>query len=263
VIIRRFEGGLLSGSKEPASIVVTIDGPAGAGKSTVAKLLASSLGFEFLDTGAMYRSVTHAALQQGISLVDTRAIFDLASGLSIELDGSNVRVNGQDVSEAIRSPEVGQSIAAIADNVEVRKLLSQWQRDWAKGRCVVTEGRDQGSEVFDHSPCKIFLVASSEERAKRRQEELAQKGNIIDWQTILEQQNRRDHQDRSRPVGALRKADDAIEFSTDGLTLAEVVEQLEEIVRKQLAGFSWTTPHPPKPHQPVADRQSLPSRESE
>jgi CMP/dCMP kinase len=252
----------LSGSKESVPVVVTIDGPAGAGKSTVAKLLASSLGFDFLDTGAMYRCVTFAALQQGVALDDPQAIFELAKGLSIELDGSNVRLNGRDISDAIRTPEVGQSIAAIADNVLVRQLLSQWQRDWAKGRCVVTEGRDQGSEVFQDSPCKIFLVASSEERAKRRRDELAQKGINIDWQSILDQQNRRDEQDRSRSVGSLRKASDAIEFSTDGLTLAEVLGKLEGIVRAHLRRAARATP--PGSHQPQSSsRQTLPSRDSE
>jgi cytidylate kinase len=244
-------------------VVVTIDGPAGAGKSTVAKLLANSLGFEFLDTGAMYRCVTFAALQRGISLDDSQAIFELAKSLSIELNGSNVCLNGQDISDAIRTPEVGQSIAAIADNVPVRQLLSQWQRDWAKGRCVVTEGRDQGSEVFQDSPCKIFLVASSEERAKRRQDELAQKGIMVDWQAVLDQQNRRDEQDRSRPVGALRKANDAIEVSTDGLALNEVVERLEEIVRAQLRNVSWISSHQPHEPQSTSIRQPLPSRECE
>lgn len=250
----------MSGLQENMPVVVTIDGPAGAGKSTVAKLLADSLGFEFLDTGAMYRSVTLEALRRGIDLDDLQAVFDLAKTLKIELEGSTVRLNGQDVSEAIRSPEVGQSIAAVADNIPIRKLLSQWQRDWAKGRSVVTEGRDQGSEVFSDSPCKIFLVASSEERARRRQEELAQKGIILDWQTVLDQQNRRDEQDRSRPVGALRKANDAIEFSSDGLTLNAVVEQLEEIIRTRLRKVIWASTHRPHESQ-SACRQPLTSRD--
>lgn len=217
------------------SIVVTIDGPAGAGKSTVAKLLADSLGFEFLDTGAMYRSVTLAVLTRGVSPSDQQAVFELARGLQIELEGGQVRLDGQDVSELIRRPEVGLAIGLIADNVPVRQLLSQWQREWARGRRVVTEGRDQGSEVFVDSPCKIFLVASSEERAKRRQAELAEKGIDLDWQTVLEQQNRRDQQDRSRPVGGLRRAEDSIEFSTDGLNLKEVLDRLEDLVRNRLA----------------------------
>ena len=153
---RIFEGAHLELRDKPQSVVIAIDGPAGAGKSTVAKLLAKSLGFEFLDTGAMYRAVTYAAITRGIDLSDSQSILILASSLEIQLDGSNVTLNGIDISDAIRTPEVGQSIGAVADNVQVRALLSQWQRDWARGRCVVTEGRDQGSEVFKDSPCKIF-----------------------------------------------------------------------------------------------------------
>lgn len=229
----RFEGAHLNSTQKPA-VVVAIDGPAGAGKSTVAKLLAKSLGFEFLDTGAMYRAVTYAALTRGIDMTDSDSIAALAKSLNIQLDGSNVCLDGQDISEAIRTPEVGSAIAAIADNVAVRSQLSQLQRDWARGRSVVTEGRDQGSEVFCDSPCKIFLIASSTERAKRRVEELAGKGIQIGLEVILEQQNRRDQQDQSRPVGALKKAEDAIEFSTDGLTLQQVVRDLEAIIRDRL-----------------------------
>lgn len=216
-------------------IVVTIDGPAGAGKSSVARLLAERLGFEFLDTGAMYRAVTYAVLTRGVNPADEAAVDELAKNLHFELNGHSVRLDGQDVSESIRTPEVSVTIGLIADNVAVRRRLSQWQRDWVKGRRVVTEGRDQGSEVFLHSPCKIFLVASCQERAKRRQVELSRKGIELDWQTVLEQQNRRDEQDRSRPVGALRKAVDSIEFCTDGMSLEQVVEQLEQLVRNRLS----------------------------
>ena len=209
-------------------VVVTIDGPAGAGKSTVAKLLAQSLGFEFLDTGAMYRSVTLAALTRGVNPSDQEAVLELARGVRIEMEGSRVYLDGEDVSELIRSPEVAMAIGQIADNIPVRHLLSQWQRQWARGRQIVTEGRDQGSEVFSNSPCKIFLVASSEERAKRRQAELAQKGIELDLKNL------RDEQDRSRPVGALQKAPDSIEVCTDGLTLEQVVAQLEELVRRRV-----------------------------
>lgn len=219
-------------------VVVTIDGPAGAGKSTVAKLLAKNLGFEFLDTGAMYRTVTFAVLTRGVNPSDESAVFELAKSLRIELNGSTVHLDGQDVSEFIRTPEVGLAIGVIADNLLVRQLLSQRQREWAHGRCVVTEGRDQGSEVFSDSPCKIFLVASSQERAKRRQAELAANGIVLDLPVVLEQQNRRDQQDCSRPVGGLKKASDSIEVCTDGLTLEQVVAELEEIVRSRLVGRS-------------------------
>lgn len=218
------------------STVVTIDGPAGAGKSTVARMLAESLGFDFLDTGAMYRSVTYAVLDRGIDPNDEEAVYRLAKTLLIQIDGQRVTLDGQDVSELIRSPQVSVSIGKIADNVNVRKLLSGWQRQWAEGRHVVTEGRDQGSEVFTDAICKIFLVASSQERARRRQMELAAKGIILDWETVLSQQNQRDLEDRTRSLGALKKAEDSIEFSTEGMAVDEVVAGLNSIVRSRLAG---------------------------
>jgi cytidylate kinase len=212
------------------------------------------LGFEFLDTGAMYRCVTYWALCQGTPLSDSQAVLDLAKSLTIELEGKVIKLNGRDVSEAIRSTEVGLAIGLVADNVEVRSLLSRWQREWASGRNVVTEGRDQGSEVFSDSPCKIFLVASAEERAKRRQEELARRGVELDWQTVLQQQNHRDHQDRTRPVGALRKAPDSIEFTTDGLSLDEVLDHLEQIVRQRLAGLQASSL---RPHTPASSGTTI------
>ena len=223
-------------SETPAHdpLVITIDGPAGAGKSTVARELAEQLGFEFLDTGAMYRCVTLAVLRSGVSVADEAAVLALAEDLHIEVDGATVLMNGQDVSHEIRTPEVAAAIGTIADNVAVRKLLSQLQRDWAAGRRVVTEGRDQGSEVFKDSPCKIFLIAGNEERARRRQAELAARGIKLSLSTVLEQQNKRDQEDQSRSVGALRQADDAIVFCTDGMSLENVVEELRQLVEQRL-----------------------------
>ena len=215
--------------------VVAIDGPAGAGKSTVAKQLADRLHFDFLDTGAMYRCVTLAVLRGGVNLRDEATVLAMAKELEIELVGSRVIMNGEDVSADIRSPEIGAAIGTVADNVAVRKLLSRLQRKWACGRCVVTEGRDQGTEVFHDSPCKVFLVASSEERARRREQELRDRGIDIDFDSVLAQQNKRDAEDCSRPIGALRKAEDAIEFCTDGKSLDSVVDALEIIVRERMA----------------------------
>ena len=197
-------------------------------------MLAQALQFDYLDTGAMYRAVTLAALQRGVDLADAQAVLLLARQLAIELVGSRVWLDGQEISQAIRSPEVSNAIGQVADNLAVRELLSVWQRRWAAGRRVVTEGRDQGSEVFPDAPCKIFLVASSEERARRRQADLARHGVHLDWETILQQQNQRDQQDRQRPVGALRKAPDSIEFCTNHLSLETVVAELEQVVRQRL-----------------------------
>lgn len=224
-------------------VVITIDGPAGAGKSTVAGKLAKSLGFDFLDTGALYRCVTLACLRANIALGDESAVLELAEQLVIQLDGSRVIMNGEEVSKQIREPEVTKHIGAIADNQAVRALLTSIQRQCAAGRCIVTEGRDQGTVVFPDSRCKIFLVASPEERAKRRVRELAEKKIDVSFEEILEMQERRDAGDAARPVGALRKADDAIEVCTDGLTFDEVVEQLRQIVGERLGPANLTSLH--------------------
>jgi cytidylate kinase/pantoate ligase/cytidylate kinase len=149
-----------------------------------------------------------------------------------------VLLNGHDVSREIRSPEVSSSIGSIADNLGVRRLLTQWQRDWTGGKCVVTEGRDQGSEVFPDSPCKIFLSASDDERARRRLNELLERGIQADFATILEQQNRRDCEDRTRPVGTLRRADDAVDICTDGLLLEEVIQAIKRVIAERIGRLS-------------------------
>jgi cytidylate kinase len=210
-------------------MIVAIDGPAGAGKSSIARRLAERLGFAFLDTGAMYRAVALAALRRGLGLHDEDAISRLARGLAIDFDGTRTLLDGEDVSTAIRTSEVTAAVYLAADNTDVRQRLVELQRQIADDRDIVTEGRDQGTVAFPHAECKIFLTASREERARRRYEELANRGETITLEEVLTQQDDRDHRDATRPVGALYKADDAVEVLTDGLTLEDVVERLERM----------------------------------
>jgi CMP/dCMP kinase len=214
-------------------MIVTIDGPAGAGKSSAARELARRLGFRFLDTGAMYRAVTLAAKERGLDLTDADRLAQLVGEIQVELDGEHVLLDGRDVTREIRSFDITTSIQYAADNPAVRAQLVVWQRQAAEGRDVVTEGRDQGSIVFPDAECKIFLTADEQERAERRYRDLVGRGEHVTFDQVLDAQQHRDERDRTRPVGALLMADDAIEVSTSGLSPAEVVARLEEIVRSK------------------------------
>lgn len=213
-------------------MIITIDGPAGAGKSSVARALAERLGFQFLDTGAMYRCVAWAALQAKIDWGDSEALAALATTLEIRVVDDSVTLNGRDVTTQIRTMAVTDVIHFVADNAEIRGQLVELQRIAAAGGDFVTEGRDQGTVAFPNADCKIFLTASPEERAKRRMAELAKRGERLELAEILARQNERDKQDRNRKVGALIAADDAIRFDTSGIELAAVVDELEQIARK-------------------------------
>lgn len=214
-------------------MIVAIDGPAGAGKSSIASRLAERLGFAFLDTGAMYRAVTLAALRQGFGARDEQAIAQLSEELSIEFDGKQTLLNGEDVSMAIRAVDVSAAVYLAADNLAVRRRLVELQRQIASEVDIVTEGRDQGTVAFPHAECKIFLTASREERARRRFEELNNRGEMVTFEEVLSQQDERDRRDETRPVGRLMKANDALEVVTDNLSLEQVVERLERIVRQK------------------------------
>lgn len=215
-------------------MIVTIDGPAGAGKSTVTRLLAEQLGFEFLDTGAMYRAVTWAALARGIELTDAAALADLAQSMEVKFDCEQVFVDGRDVTSEIRHPNVTRHVVSIADAVAVRMHLVELQRQLANTGNFVCEGRDQGTVAFPDAFCKIYLTASSRYRAQRRVEQLESVGAFVDYDQIIREQNLRDQQDRDRPVGRLQKASDAIEFNTDDKSIEEVVSELLAIVRAKL-----------------------------
>ena len=215
-------------------MIVTIDGPAGAGKSTVTRLLAEQLGFEFLDTGAMYRAVTWAALSRGIELTNTAALAELAQSIELKFDGEQIFVDGQNVTQEIRQPSVTRHVVAIADAVAVRKHLVALQRQLALKGNFVCEGRDQGTVAFPEAFCKIYLTASSRYRAQRRVEQLESVGAFVDYDQIIREQNLRDQQDLNRPVGRLQRAEDAIELNTDNKSLEEVVSELLAIVRSKI-----------------------------
>jgi cytidylate kinase len=212
-------------------MIVTIDGPAGAGKSSAARELARRLHFRFLDTGAMYRAVTLAAKERDLDWTDADRLAQLVREIRVELDGDRVLLNGRDVTKEIRTFHITTSIQYAADNPAVREQLVTWQRAAAEGADVVTEGRDQATVVFPHAECKIFLTADEDERAQRRYRDLVARGEQVTFDEVLAAQHIRDERDRTRSVGALRKADDAIEVSTNGLTPQEVVTRLEDIVR--------------------------------
>lgn len=213
-------------------MIVTIDGPAGAGKSSIAKQIAQALGFEFLDTGALYRAATLASLQAGVNLEDAQTLADFVSQLEIRWQDPQVSVNGSDVSGLIRTPEVTASIKYLANEPRVRAQLSLIQQNVAQGRDMVTEGRDQGAEVFPEAECKIFLTATAEERARRRVLQLAEQGIEEDFQAVLAAQTKRDQEDESRPVGRLRIADGAVVVNSDGLSPEEVKQQIIDLVRQ-------------------------------
>ena len=202
-------------------MVIAIDGPAGAGKSSVARGLAHELGFTYLDSGAMYRCVALAALGEKADLDDGDQLGRLAAGLQIDLDGDRVLLDGQDVSERIRAADVTEAASRVSVHPPVREAMVERQRDAiARGR-YVAEGRDIGTVVSPDAPLKVFLTASPEERAQRRARQSG--GSSAE---ILAAQSERDARDEGREHGALRAADDAVELDTTGMSQDEVIAEV-------------------------------------
>ena len=221
-----------------ADLIVTIDGPAASGKSTVARLLARKLEADFLDTGAMYRAVTFAAMQAGVDLSDEGKLLGVMQAhqfqFFLQAGKMIVSVDDIDVTEQIRSPEVTANARYIASAPKVRERLVKIQRQFAAGRRkIVTEGRDQGTVAFADADIKFYLTADAAERARRRQAELQAKGGGESLEHIQEAIEQRDDSDRSRAVGPLKPAEDAIVVDTTNLGIEQVVEKLLEFVKKR------------------------------
>jgi pantoate ligase / CMP/dCMP kinase len=222
--------------------ILAIDGPAGAGKSTVTRLCAKKLGLIHLDTGAMYRAMTWLALQSDVPLEDEVAIADLVSQAQLELKPSDpleVRVNGQDVTQAIRSLEVTAHVSTLAAQPAVRDILRQQQQAYAQVGGVAAEGRDIGTHIFPEAGLKIFLTASVEERARRRYQELQTAGNAeITYDNLVLDIAERDRKDSQRAIAPLRKAADAIEIVTDGLSVVEVTDKIVHLYKERCPGHA-------------------------
>ncbi|MFS0863537.1 (d)CMP kinase [Fredinandcohnia sp. 179-A 10B2 NHS] len=219
-------------------ISIAIDGPAAAGKSTVAKIIAEKLSYIYIDTGAMYRALTFKAIQQSLDLENEEVLFDALHNSIIELkpteNGQLVLIDGQEVTGAIREHNVTNSVSFVARHKKVREEMVKRQQSFAKQGGVVMDGRDIGTHVLPNAEVKIFLLASVEERAHRRHDENIAKGYESNLEKLKEEIAARDKLDSEREVAPLRKAEDAIEIDTTSLSIEEVVERIMDIVKERI-----------------------------
>jgi cytidylate kinase len=222
-------------------LTITIDGPSGAGKSTVARSLAKRLGYVYIDTGAMYRSVALRGKGKGISQEDELALNQLASSLHISFitqgEQTHVLCDGKDVTEAIRTPEISRLASIISKQKGVREALVQMQREMGKGGGVILEGRDIGTVVFPDADVKFYLDAEGEERVRRRYHEMIEKGVRVDFKETQEELIQRDHNDMHRDRSPLKKAEDAVFIDSTHRSVEEVVEEMIRIVEERIKSY--------------------------
>jgi cytidylate kinase len=214
--------------------VITIDGPSGTGKGTIAERLAELLGWRVLDTGALYRCVGLAAVRRGVALDQDAALGDLAAGLRIEFDGPCVRLDGDDVSTEIRTAEAGERASRVAQWPEVRRALLQLQRQAVRSPGLIADGRDMGTVVYPDAALKLYLDASPEVRAERRYKQLIEKGMDANLDQLTRELAERDHRDRQRAVSPLMPAADAVVIDTSGIGIETVLDRVVEHVRRVL-----------------------------
>ena len=211
-------------------IRVAIDGPSGAGKSTIAKAVAKRLGIDYIDTGAMYRAIGYKAEKLGIGAADRAALDAMLADTDIDFSGGTILLDGEDVGGLIRTPAVSKAASLYSALPEVREKLVEIQRNMAREKSVIMDGRDIGTNVLKDAEYKFFLTASAEERAKRRCEELLQKGEEVSFDEVLRDIEARDHNDSTRKLNPLRKAEDAVEIDSTGMSIEDVVDSvLKEI----------------------------------
>jgi cytidylate kinase len=211
--------------------VITIDGPSGSGKGTIAKLVADRLGWAILDSGALYRLVGYSAENAGIGFENVGNLCEIARNLDVMFDGDNIYLDGEEVSNKIRTESAGNSASKVAAVPEVREALLEWQRSFAKEPGLVADGRDMGSVVFPNAEVKVFLTASAEERAKRRYNQLKEKGISVSLRDLVRDIQERDERDCNRDVAPLVAPVAALEVESTSLSIDEVLEKVMEKVR--------------------------------
>ena len=214
------------------NLVIAIDGPAGAGKSTISKLIAKNLGINYIDTGAMYRAITYKCIKEDIDVNDIQRVVDLCSRTDVDFVDNYIYLDGQRLNEEIRSLQVSSRVSDVAKIPQVREFLLEKQREIGKRSDVILDGRDVGTHIFPDAKYKFFLNASAQERGRRRYQELIDKGQSVALEEIIEDIKKRDYIDSTRKVAPLVKADDAIEVDTTSMTIDQVVTYISDMVRR-------------------------------